>query len=57
MMGVKIIWESNIYYYTFIISFFLETANTQKSQVFLLRISSVNVNTWGVVTYWYPRIY
>ena len=36
--GVKNIWESNIYYY--FIS--LETANTQKSEVFLLRISLGN---------------
>ena len=34
----------------------LETANTQKSEVFLLRIFSGNVNTSGVVTCWYPPI-
>ena len=34
----------------------LETANTQKSEVFLLRISSGNVNA-SVVTCWYPQIY
>ena len=34
----------------------LETANTQKSEVFLLRISSGNVNT-SVVTCQYPQIY
>ena len=47
MGGVKIIWGSNIYYYNFIIS---ETANTQKSEVFLLRISSGNVNASVFVT-------
>ena len=41
---LKLCRESNIYYFTF--SFiFLETANTQKSEVFLLRVSSGNVNT------------
>ena len=50
--GVKNIWESNIYYY--FIS--LETANTQKSEVFLLRISLGNVNA-SVVTCRYPQIY
>ena len=34
----------------------LETANTQKSEVFLLRISSGNVNA-SVVTCWYPEIF
>ena len=34
----------------------LETANTQKSEVFLLRISSGNVNT-SVVASQYPQIY
>ena len=34
----------------------LETANTQKSEVFLLRISSRNVNA-SVVTGRYPQIY
>ena len=34
----------------------LETANTQKSEVFLLRISSGNVNA-SVVTCWYPQIF
>ena len=34
----------------------LETANTQKSELFLLRISSGNLNT-SVVTCWYPQIY
>ena len=33
-----------------------ETANTQKSEVFRLRISLGNVNT-SVVTCWYPQIY
>ena len=40
----------NIYYCTFITSFFLEAANTQKSEVFVLRISSGNVNIAGIVT-------
>ena len=35
----------------------LETANTQKSEMFLLRISSGNVNASGVVICWYPQIY
>ena len=34
----------------------IETANTQKIEVFLLRIYSGNVNA-SVVTYRYPRIY
>ena len=34
----------------------LNTANTQKSEVFLLRISLGNVNT-SVFTYRYPQIY
>ena len=34
----------------------LETANTQKSEMFLLRISLGNVNA-SVVTCWYPQIY
>ena len=34
----------------------LETAKTQKSEVFPLRISSVNVNA-SVVTCQYPQIY
>ena len=46
---------SNIYYYNFIIS--LETANTQKSEVFLWRISSGDVNVSVVVTCQYPQIY
>ena len=37
-------------------TFSLETVNTQKSEVFLLRISSENVNA-SVVTYRYPQIY
>ena len=44
MGGVKNIWGSNIYYCTFILFISLETANTQKSAVLLLRVSSVNVN-------------
>ena len=37
-------------------TFSLETVNTQKSEVFLLRISSENVNA-SVVTCRYPQIY
>ena len=49
---------SNIYYYITTLSLFvsLETASTQKSEAFLLRISSGNMNT-SVVTYQYPQIY
>ena len=36
---------------------FLERANTQKSEVFLLRISSGNANISGVVTCQWPQIY
>ena len=43
-----------LFFYYFIS---LETANTQKGEVFLLRISSGNVNTSGVVTCWYLPIY
>ena len=35
----------------------LETANIQKSERFLLRVSLGNVNTSGVVTWWYSQIY
>ena len=34
----------------------LEAANTQKSEVFLLRICLGNVNA-SVVTCWYPQVY
>ena len=37
-------------------TFSLETVNTQKSEVFLLKISSGNVNA-SVVTCRYPQIY
>ena len=49
---------SNIYYYIATLSYFisLKTANTQKSRVFLLRISTINVNA-SVVTCRYPQIY
>ena len=36
--------------------FFLETAKTQKSEVFLLRISLGNVNA-PVANCWYPQTY
>ena len=47
-----------IYYYITTLSLFLslESANTQKSEVFLLRISLGNVNA-SVVTCRYPQIY
>ena len=49
---------SNIYYYIttlhYVIS--LETANTLKSEMFLIKISSGNLNT-SVVTCQYPQIY
>ena len=46
--------ESKLYggviFITTLLFISLETANTQKSKVFLLRTSSENVNTPGVVT-------
>ena len=58
MGGVKNKWRSIIYYYITTLSYFisLETANTQKSEVFLLRISLGNVNA-SVATYRYTQIY
>ena len=55
MAGVKNIWR--VIFIT-ALSYFTssETANTQKSEVFLLRISSGNVNA-SVVTCWYLQIY
>ena len=46
MGRVKNKWGSNIYYYITTLYLFisLETANPQKSEVFLLRISLGNVN-------------
>ena len=57
MVGVKNKWGSNIYYYITALSLFhfLETASTQKSEVFLLRVSLANVNA-SVVTCRYPQI-
>ena len=57
MGGVKNIWVSNIYYYITTLSYFIssETANTQKSEIFLLRISSGNLDA-SVVTCRYPQI-
>ena len=51
MGGVKNIWVSNIYYYIATLPYFisLEAANTQKSEIFLLRISSGNLDA-SVVT-------
>ena len=52
MRGVKIIWGvisiTALLQFHYLIS--LETANTQKSEAFLLRISSGNLNASGVVT-------
>ena len=49
MGGVKNIWESNIYYYITKLYYFIKTANTPKNEMFLLRISSGNLNP-SVVT-------
>ena len=54
MGGVKSMWRSNITTLNYFIS--LETANTQKSEMFLLRSSSGNLNT-SVVTCQYPQMY
>ena len=58
MGGVKNIWGviliTILLHFHYLIS--LETVNTQKSEVFLLRISSGNVNA-SVVTCQYPQIY
>ena len=54
MGGVKSMWRSNITTLDYFIS--LETANTQKSEMFLLRSSSGNLNT-SVVTCQYPQMY
>ena len=56
--GVKYKWGvifiTTLLHFHFFIS--LETANTQKSEMFLLRISLGNVNA-SVVTCQYPQIY
>ena len=54
MSGVKSMCGSNITTLNYFIS--LETANTQKSEMFLLRSSSGNLNT-SVVTCQYPQMY
>ena len=54
MGGVKSMWRSNITTLNYFIS--LETANTQKSEMFLLRSFSGNLNT-SVVTCQYPQMY
>ena len=58
MDGVKNIWW--VIFITILLHFHyfisLEAANTQKSEVFLLRISSGNVNA-SVVTCRHPQIY
>ena len=61
MGRVKNKWGSNIYYYITTLLHFhhfisLETVNTQKMEVFLLRLSLGNVNVL-VVTCRYPQIY
>ena len=58
MGGVKNTWGSNIYYYITALSLFhfFRTVNTQKNEVFLLGISSENVDA-AVVTHQYPQIY
>ena len=52
--------NGGVIFITILLSFhyfiYLETANTQKSEVFLLRISSGNVNA-SVFTSRYPQIY
>ena len=47
-VGDKPLWEGGLVHFHYFIS--LETANTQKSERLLLRVSSANVNTSGVVT-------
>ena len=58
MGGIKNIW--GVMFITILLHFHyfisLETANTPKRAVFLLRISSGKVNA-SVVTCWYPQIY
>ena len=58
MGGVKnkcgIMFITILLHFHYLIS--LETANTQKSEVFLLRISLGNASG-SVVTCWYPQIY
>ena len=58
MGGVKSKWGINNCYYITTLHYFisLETAKTQKSEVFLVRISLGNVNA-SVVTCQYPQIY
>ena len=58
MGGVKNILGSNIYYYITTIPYFisLETTNIQKSEMFLLRISSGDLIP-SVVTCQYTQIY
>ena len=58
MSGVKDKWRSNVYYYITTLSLlhFLETGNTQKSEVLLLKISLGNVNA-SVNSCRYPQIF
>ena len=53
--GVKIIWGSSVCLH-FHYSIYLETANNHKSKVFLLRISSGNMNASGDISSWYLQI-
>ena len=57
MRGVKIIFGEKYVLLQFHYFIFLEIANTQKSEVFLLRISSGNVNASVAATCQYPQIY
>ena len=57
MRGVKIIFGEKYVLLQFHYLIFLEIANTQKSEVFLLRISSGNVNASVAATCQYPQIY
>ena len=54
--GVKIIWGEQYFLLHFHYIIYLETATTQKSKVFLLSISSENVDASGVI-YRHPQIY
>ena len=53
MGGVKNIWGSNIYHYINTFHYFF-SLKTQKSEMFLLRISLGNLNA-SVVACWYPN--
>ena len=57
MREVKIIWGEKYLLLHFHYFIYLETANTQNSKVFLLWISSGNVNASRVVSCQYPQIH